>query len=284
MNLINKQVIHKSFGKGSVVKHSDSRIEVNFKSGNKKFLFPDAFGRFLTLTDPNAADSIKHMLQKKQNRLREEALVIEKEREEKRKEERLTLEREKFLETFKIHPSSQAVFWCDEEELQDLFINWSVFTGMAKSGTKKGQPNRPIRLNKNSACLLTSRAFNTPEKERRIVGVFMVNESFIGKLCEDGIVSSDPKHRLQFTQEESKQLLFWNYYLNEKYPDNITWNSGRYRYFDNIWMAQILKDVVSLRADSQEKEAAQEFLDYFCHMNRIEGNEIPTPLGALLRA
>ncbi|WP_324823988.1 hypothetical protein [Sinanaerobacter sp. ZZT-01] len=283
MNLINKQVIHKSFGKGSVVKHSDSRIEVNFKSGNKKFLFPDAFGRYLTLTDPKAANSIEHMIQKKQTQLRKEAIIIEQEREEKRKEEKLTLEREKFLENFKIHPSSQAVFWCEEEEIENLFEDWTVFTGVAKSGTKKGQPNRPIRLNKNSACLLTRRASNTSEKERRIIGIFMVNETFIGKLCEDGMVPSDPKHRLQFTTEEADKLLFWNYYLNEKYPKNITWNSGKYRYFDNIWMAQILRDVVLLKDNPVEKENAQKFLEYFCHMNRIDDKEVPKPMGALLQ-
>lgn len=283
MNLLNKQVLHKSFGKGSVVKYTDSRIEINFKSGNKKFLFPDAFGRFLTLTDPKAANSVSKMIQKKQEELEQEALIIEKEREIQRKEQQLLLERERFMENFKVHPSSQAVFWCEEKDYDKIFTDWKVFTGVAKSGSKKGQPNRPIRLNKNSACLLTARNSNMSEKGRSIIGVFMVDESFIGKLCEDGYVPADSQYRLQLSKEESDQLLFWNYYLNEKYPNNITWNAGKYRYFNNIWMAQILSDIVSLKKNQEEKEFAQRFLEYFCRMNRIDDKELPKPMGALLR-
>ena len=43
----------------------------------------------------------------------------------------------------------------------------------------------------------------------------------------------------------------------------MVWNTGKYRYFDNSWMAQILLDIVSLKSDSNEREQAQQFLNIF---------------------
>ena len=66
MNLINKEVTHKRFGKGSVVKHNDSIIEIHFATENKKFVFPDAFGKHLKLHDKSAANSLEKVIQKKE--------------------------------------------------------------------------------------------------------------------------------------------------------------------------------------------------------------------------
>lgn len=63
----------------------------------------------------------------------------------------------------------------------------------------------------------------------------------------------------------------------------MTWNTGRHRYFDNVWMAQILRDIVSLKENPEEQENAQQFFEYFCQMNRIKKEEIPEPNGALMR-
>ena len=78
-------------------------------------------------------------------------------------------------------------------------------------------------------------------------------------------------------------MLFWKYYVNEKSPDKMTWNTGKYRYFDNEWMAQILLDIVSLKSDTPEHELAQSFFDHFCKMNQIMKEELPEPNGALMR-
>ena len=63
MNLINKEVTHKRFGKGSVVKHNESLIEVHFATENKKFVFPDAFGKYLKLNDQSAAHSLEKVIE-----------------------------------------------------------------------------------------------------------------------------------------------------------------------------------------------------------------------------
>ncbi|MDD4583508.1 MAG: hypothetical protein PHR60_04900, partial [Eubacteriales bacterium] len=67
------------------------------------------------------------------------------------------------------------------------------------------------------------------------------------------------------------------------YPQNMTWNTGRYRYFDNVWMAQILRGIVSLKKKPHEQELAQRFFEHFCQMNQISEEELPKPNGALMR-
>lgn len=282
MNLINKEVTHKFFGKGSVVGHTDSYIEIDFTSGNKKFVFPDAFGKYLTLIDQRAADLIKKMMQRMEEESKQKRLELEKEKTLQLKEKQCLLEQEKLMKNHKIHPSSQAVFWCDTQDQDRIFKEWNVFTGLVKSGLKKGQPTRPIRMHQNSACLLTARDHDMPEKDRYIIGVYMVNKSFIGKLCEDGYIPAHTEYRLQLSEQESKKMLFWKYYINERYPHNMTWNTGKYRYFNNVWMAQILLDIVSIKTEPQERELAQRFLEHFCQTNQIEEKELPEANGALM--
>ena len=145
------------------------------------------------------------------------------------------------------------------EEQNKVFTEWKVFSGVIKSGDNKGKPKKPIRLYRNSVCLLTARDSSKPEKDRRILGVYMVNEDFIGKFCEDGYVPAHSEYRLQLTEQESDQMLFWKYYVNEKSPEKMTWNTGKFRYFNNVWMAQILLDIVSLKSDTKEHELTQLF-------------------------
>lgn len=283
MNLVDKQVVHKSFGKGSVVEQDDSYIEISFAHGNKIFVFPDVFETHLTLKDQRAANLVKEMIQKRKKELRKEEMKLLKAEALIREEQRLTLEHKRLSKSHKDHHSLQAVFWCEDEEKDKIFIDWHIFTGEIKSGSKKGQPNLLVRMNRNSACLLTERQLDVPEKERSILGVYMVKETFIGRLCEDGYIPAHTDYRLRLSEEESKKMLFWNYYLNEKYPDKITWNTGRYRYFENITMAQILRDIASLKRSPDEKELAQRFLKHFCLLNNIDEENLPKNNGALLR-
>ena len=283
MNLINKKVTHKRFGMGSIVEYNDSSIEIHFGSENKKFVFPDVFGKHLKLHDKSVANSLEKIILKKEMERKEEEWKKEEEKKLQQKNLELRLEHEKLMKNHKLHPESQMVFWCDTEEQNSAFSDWKVFSGEIKSGNNKGKPNKPIRLHQNSAVLLTTIDSSLPEKERRILGVYMVNEDFIGKLCEDGYIPAHTKYRLQLTEQESDQMLFWKYYVNEKFPHKMTWNTGKYRYFDNLWTAQILLDIVSLRSDPMEKEQAQQFFEHFCKMNQITDQELPKPNGALMR-
>jgi hypothetical protein len=283
MNLINKKVTHERFGMGSIVKYNDSSIEIHFASENKKFVFPDVFGKHLKLHDKSVANSLEKIIQKKETERKEEEWKKEEEKKLHRKNQELRWGHEKLMKNHKLHPESQMVFWCDTEEQNSSFSEWKVFSGVIKSGNNKGKPTKPIRLHSNSAVLLTAIDSSMPEKDRRILGVYMVNEDYIGKLCEDGYIPAHSKYRLQLTEQESDQMLFWEYYVNGKFPEKMTWNTGKYRYFDNSWMAQMLLDIVSLKSDPKEREQAQQFFEHFCKMNLIKAEELPKPNGALTR-
>lgn len=282
MDLIDKEVVHKSFGKGSIVEQDDSFITINFETVSKKFIYPDAFGAHLTLEDQDAAKVLKKVI----TRIEDEQEQLEKQRQADKEQQILEQQRidehKKLMKNHKLHPSSQFVFWLDPEEKEAAFSDWQVYTGEIKSGKNEGQPNKPVRLHQNSAVLLTTRESNQDEKERRILGIYMVNETFIGKLCDDGLVPSHSDFKIKLTDEESEKMLFWNYYINENYPHRTTWNTGKYRYYNNIWTAQILKDIADQR-NGEEKKHAQEFLEHFCRMNLIELDEIPEPQGALMQ-
>lgn len=283
MDLLNEQVTHKSFGTGSVVACDDSYIEVRFELGLKKFVFPDVFGTHLTLVDPKLAKRIDSVKQKIELERQAEEARLEAERAAEEERRRQDQERQELLKNHKLSPVSQVAFWCDQTEQENVFSEWTVFTGLRKSGAHKGSPNRLVRLHQNSCCLITAREANEPERDRRIVGLFMVGENFIGKLCEDGDIPAHSRYRLRLSPEESEKLLFWKYYVNERYPDNMTWNSGRHRYFDNVWMAQILQDIVALKEESADQDLVTEFLDHFCYMNRLDREDLPRPNGALAR-
>lgn len=283
MNLINEKVTHKRFGTGIVVKQNDSRIEIHFASENKKFIFPDAFEKHLVLHNQNVANSLEKILQKKELERLEEERKKEEERRLQRKRWELRQEYEKLMKNHKLHPESQMVFWCDEEEQNSTFSEWKVFSGAIKSGVNKGKPKKPSRLHQNSAVLLTAINPGMPEKERRIIGVYMVKEGFIGQVCEDGWIPAHSNYRLQLTEEEAKEMLFWKYYKNKNTPNKMTWNSGKFRYFDNSWMAQILRDILSLKSDPKEKELVQQFYEHFCQMNKILDDKLPQPEGVLMQ-
>ncbi|WP_240374012.1 malate synthase [Bacillus piscicola] len=277
MNLIDEEVTHKVFGSGNVVDQDESVITINFNENIKKFVYPDAFGKFITLNDQNAAHHLKKALMKKE--MEQEAL--EKKRQEEKERQVLEQQRKDMLKNHKIHESSQLVFWLDEEEQQQVFTDWQVFTGVSQSGKNKGQPNRAARLRPNSATLLTARASDQPETDRRILGLYMVAETFSGNLSEDGIIPSHAEYKIQLTEQEAEKMLFWNYYINKSYPHRMTWGSGKYRYFDNVWTAQILKDIAALKTDEEEIKEVTNFLEYFCQVNALDIDNIPEASGGL---
>ena len=283
LNLVDKKVTHKLFGEGKVLAQNDSVVEVVFLKEHKKFMYPDAFAKHLVIDNVEDTKLLKKMIRVKENELKEKELQLEANRLIQREKEKLRMEYEKVTNNHKLHRESQMVFWCDHEEKISALQDWSIFTGVTKSGVNKGKPNKAIRLHRNSAVVLTERDETIPEKERHILGVYMVEDTFIGKLCEDGKITAHSKYKIQLTKEESEQLPFWKYYKNIKTPEKISWNTGKYRYFDNEWMAQILVDIIAIKKDSAEKEAAQQFLNYFCKMNQITLQEIQQPSGVLAK-
>ncbi len=54
----NLAVIHKTFGKGTVVSNQGKYITVKFDKAQKIFVYPDAFENFLTLGDGTLSEEI----------------------------------------------------------------------------------------------------------------------------------------------------------------------------------------------------------------------------------
>lgn len=277
MNLINKEITHKVFGEGNVIEQDASFITVDFDDGARKFVYPDAFGQFIQLNNEEAAKKLDKIIAIQE----EKEAKLEAKRAEERKKREAERQRMEMLKNYNIHESSQIVMWLDEGEQETVFDEWEVFLGTVQSGKNEGRPNRAPRLRPNSASLLTVRHDDQEETERRILGLYMVAETFSGDLCEDGIVLAHETHRIELTEEESEKILFWNYYLNKNYPDRMSWNSGKYRYYDNVWTAQILQDIIALRTDETKVKEAEAFLKYFCELNVIDIEEIPEASGAL---
>src|SRR5699024_1768258 len=160
LNLINEEITHKTFGEGNIVDQDESFITIDFEEGTKKFVYPDAFGKFITLKDRNTAKSLKKVISK----IEMEQEELERKREEERKLQVLEQQRKGKMKNNQFHESSQIVFWLDEEEQQNVFTDWQVSTGKVQSGKNKGQPNRPARVRSNSATLLTARESDKPEE------------------------------------------------------------------------------------------------------------------------
>ncbi|MEK4249428.1 malate synthase [Paenibacillus sp. FSL W7-1287] len=278
MNLINKEITHKVFGNGNIVEQNDSVITVHFNDGIKKFVYPDAFETFISLNDQDTAKNLQKIIAEKEI----EKQALEKKLKEEIEQQVLEQQRRDKIKNLKIHESSQIVLWLDEEEQQVVFNDWQVSSGKVQNGANQGQPNKVARLRPNSACLLTARDSDQPETERRILGLYMVTESFVGDELNDGMIPAHAEFRIKLSEQEAATMYFWNYYVNKNFPHRMTWNSGKFRYFDNVWTAQILKDIIASSSDKENIEQAERFLEYFCEMNQLDINNIPDKSGALV--
>ena len=63
MPLENLEVLHKSFGKGTIVSRNGQYITVKFDNTQKIFVYPDIFEKFLTLADGTISEQISNDLQ-----------------------------------------------------------------------------------------------------------------------------------------------------------------------------------------------------------------------------
>lgn len=264
VSLIGQPIDHRSFGMGVVKDINENIIEVQFPDGIKKFLYPDAFSKFLVLKDESMQDEITKLNNLK--RKKEKAVRMKK-----------NAEQEKLwqLRTLKIAKNSQAVFNIPFSDIDAITEKCEVSTGCYLSGYSKGQPRIPNKINPNSACLLTTVPDGKNEESREIIGVFMAREDFIGENCTDGIIKSHSKYTLFIPSE--KHLSYWKYF--DENDSSMRWGHVPFKYFDNNKMQTILADITkSLKKTKQEKEA-KNFYRYFCSINRLSDDFTGVPSG-----
>lgn len=252
--LLGQPVKHVLFGKGIIADISDRFVTIRFEQGEKKFLYPDAFYRFLTLKDTEKQNKINAKYNK---RLQDEEAERKKEFEEQ--------EWRRQIITMKITPNSQAVFHVALNDGEKMIECGSVSTGSYLSGNSKGEPRIPNKLKPNSACLLTALPENNKEKDRRILGAFMVKEDFFGENCTNGIVDGHDKYRICLPSDIV--LSYWDYFEHDgTFPH---WGKVLFKYFPNIIMQKILLDITKLFSSTEQESAVNEFYQYFCEINRL---------------
>jgi hypothetical protein len=254
MQLVGQAIRHETFGKGIITDWDERMLTVCFPSGDKKFLYPDAFARHLTLKNSAMQNKIQRLLNAQAAKKEAELQAVQQAQEKRR-----------LLHTMKISPNSQAVLDIPAEQEKEVFSTWSVSTGHYLSGYSKGDPRIPNRLKPNSLCLLTRREDGTPEQERRIIGAFMVEEDFWGTDCCDGVVNAHPAYRIALTQENVPA--FWPYIAED--PAKQRWGHTKLKYFSNRTAEKILFDIRELCHTKKEKDAVEQFYQYFCRLNRL---------------
>lgn len=258
MQLIGEVVFHKKFGKGKILDKSDRKIIIHFPAGEKKFYFPDAFEKHLMLKSKRKQQQVERIVGDlvSERKASENAMM-----EEQKQQER--------IKSLKVMPFSQAAFGFVTNSKEEVFTSWKLTTGTYLSGSLKGTPRIPKKMRLNSACLLTECPRELPEKERKIIGIFMVREDFEGNLCRDGIIRSHEKYRIKL--EESEELFFWDYFpLDDR---NSKWGNVEIRYFSNNTMQKILKDLQEKIIVPERRKLINEFYQYYLRVNKLEKEE-----------
>jgi len=89
MNINHEQVSHRQFGIGTIVNQTDSKIEVQFSDdyGTKKFIYPIAFEKYLTLCSSTLQRKMDNELLKMHERIEAEKKQREEEEQIRREEE-----------------------------------------------------------------------------------------------------------------------------------------------------------------------------------------------------
>lgn len=263
MDLVDRAVQHKVFGDGTICECQENVISVQFESGVKRFIFPDAFRKHLVMREEKGRLFVEDILDdidkdiriKTENEMREE-------------------EKRKILRSLPLHSNAQAAFGFIKSNKQDVIDTGTVFVGTYLSGYNRGKPRIATRIYPNSACLLTYCEKNDVEENRYIWGAFMVKEDFIGAHCSDGMIPAHKKYRIILNKEERKYFKFWDYLKHELKNQSAKWGSVEVKYFSNATMCRILNDILLVKKGTEQQQLCEEFLDYFFKLNRIDKRQI----------
>ncbi|NLU24299.1 MAG: hypothetical protein GXW99_06215 [Clostridiales bacterium] len=252
MNINGQAIKHKTFGCGVVTDSTADTVTVCFPVGEKKFIYPDAFGAYLELRDTKMQRQITTLIARKEAETSRQRLVEQKEQEHRQR-----------LLNFTIAPNSHAAFHVAPEQTTEICRTYTVSTGRYLSGYSKGEPRIAERMKPNSVCLFTE-CPRKIEKERRIIGACMVQEDFFGEDARDGWIQGHPDYRLSVPAGST--MPFWQYFEQTTVH---RWGSMAFKYCSGTVMNRILADMVALCADTKQEESAIAFYRYFCRMNRL---------------
>ena len=252
-SLIGQTVKHRAFGSGVIEELSGNVVTVNFKKGDKKFIYPDAFETFLKLEDEESMAKICKIMDAREKRI-----------EAKRNEVRKREETSRKIRSLKIVPNSHTVFSMDEQELQESFSRGWAFTGRYMSGFSEGNARTAGRIKPNSLCLLTVLEEGHPESERKLRALYMAKEDFYGETCYDGQIEAHEKYRILLTPEESIKI--WDCVSENEIPKRF--GGLHFRYISESAAKNILETVKNGLSGDKQK-LAEEMCEYYCKVNRL---------------
>ncbi|MGO5052379.1 hypothetical protein ACTQ6A_07635 [Lachnospiraceae bacterium LCP25S3_G4] len=255
MNLIGKRVTHTKYGTGKIIAVYKNKMEVDFTSVVKPFLYPGSFEKHFTIEDKQAKKFIHERIEEINN-----TKMLEKQKREKE------IHLRTYARKAKIKVNSHAVFAVEEDNIEEILGEWAVFSGNYRSGKAKGKPRIPKNLHMNSACLLTTKPKEGNEEERIVRGLFMVKEDFKGADCETGIVPAHKNHRIMW-ELERETLWFWNYFSKDSRLEK--WGNSEMKYLPNIIIKKILEHMIALTTKDEKQKEILEFYDYYCQINHM---------------
>ena len=253
MNLIGQTIRHNVFGSGVITDLSEETVTICFQNIEKRFIYPDAFRSFLVLNNQKTQQHIEAEIKKRDM----EAKMI-------REIEQTEYERKHKSLNFKITPKAHAVFDIPSDQIDQVIRLGQVSTGTYLSGYAKGKPRVAGRMKPNSVCLLTTCQKGQPEKSRSIIGAFMVAEDFFGEDAHDGVINGHTQHRILTPQYSC--ILFWQYFEQEA---PLRWGSTPFKYCSGDTANIILADLTARFAETEQKETAIGFYEYFCKSNHL---------------
>ncbi len=253
MDIQGQAVSHRTFGRGVITALSESTVTVRFDTGEKRFLYPDAFRQHLVLKDDGIRENVRIKM--------EERRIAE---ERRRKLQQAEQERRRKLRDFSVRVNSHAVFDIDPARAAQACGPWSVSTGRYISGHSRGKPRIAERLKPNSACLLSALPAGEPEQSRRILRAFMARADFFGEDCGTGLIEGHPEYRMSVP--DGQTLMLWEYFDQDA---AVRWGGAAFKYCSAAAMNRILAEMAQMNAGTENAAAALDFYRYFCRMNRV---------------
>jgi hypothetical protein len=283
MKLEGKTVKHLRYGTGKITQFGGKSVEVQFEgtAGRKSFQYPQGFESFLQIQDTDMASEIaeeisenKKLIEQAKNE-KEQARLLEEGPQTTKSSDRVGSRKTKLNKKNIVIKCN----FCNEGDSVDCIS----YAKQNLSGVKAGQQMEPEEITPETLAVLTTRTKGVKEEGRVIFALFMVKEQPDGTPAVEGYIQANEDYKIALTFEEAKQIRFWEFYYNEKKPDSIRMGSGLHRYLSDMQCAQVLREIVEMKEDEAEKEYAENFLNYFCSVRKIDVNAILKPEGGLVR-
>jgi len=253
VSIIGATVKHKVFGTGTVTALTDEVVTVSFYGVERRFIYPDAFEKFLTFSCQELQTHIEEEILKR-------AIIAKR---QKKYEQEQRARRQKLL-NYRIAANSHLVVNVPCEQVDNVLQTLSFSTGVYFSGESIGMPRIADRVKPNSVCFITSCQKEQAERERMLVGAFMVAEDFFGDEAGNGIVKGHPKHHL--AMPENQYLNFWEL-ADQSAP--LRWGKTAFRYCSAALANRMLSEMVAVVQETDQEEKSLELYQYFCAINQL---------------